>query len=398
MNNPLTAGANGSRISEIDLVRAFAMIGVLAVHATSFATLEMLDDPASYPVYNFLNIFMKFGTPVFLFLSSFVLFMSYYAKPLSAGTFVSFYRKRLIHIIIPYLVFSTIYYIAVAVTRTEAERPASLVVDFVNKLANGTAYSHLYFVFVSAQFYVLFPLALWLLKKLPRLIPFCIPIGFAVQWGFYALGQRLDIEHASSWAFTYFSFYMLGVYMGIRFPAWRDRLRSPGKGPLTAYRVLSVLIWTGWLAGGILHSRIWYDLRTGLETLPLYVYSLYWNIYAFVSALVFLQAAFHLGRRFGDAFLIRKLKAFGAMSLGIYLLHPLLLAVYRELKPGAASMPMLHLWYAGGFLLALLGSALIVWLSHRYLPFAWLLFGKNEIGGHNRRIGSPGSGARLDRV
>lgn len=398
MNKTLLARANGGRISEIDLVRAFAMIGVLAVHATSFATIDMLFDPASFPVYNFLNIFMKFGTPVFLFLSSFVLYMSYYAKPLSANTLVSFYRKRVIHIIIPYLVFSTIYYIAVAVTSRPSEQPAHWAADFAEKLVNGTAYPHLYFVYVSAQFYLLFPIVLWLLKKLPRLIPFCIPIGFAVQWSFNVLVQVLRIDHASSWAFTYFSFYMLGVYAGIRFPVWFAWLRSPDRRRPVAYLLLSAAIWIGWLAAGIGHSHIWYEFRTGIETRPLYVYNLFWNVSAILSALVFMQAAFYLGRRFEDTLLFRKLKTFGAMSLGIYLLHPLLLAAYRELKPATASMPILHLWYAGGFLLALFGSVGIVWFAHRYVPLSWLLFGKNEIGGKHRPTSPTPAGTPLDSV
>jgi peptidoglycan/LPS O-acetylase OafA/YrhL len=158
------------------------------------------------------------------------------------------------------------------------------------------------------------------------------------------------------------------------------------------------VVWIGWLAAGMGHSHIWYELRTGIETRPFFVYSLFWNLCAFLSALVFVQAAFYLGRRFGDTFLIRKLKAFGTMSLGIYLLHPLLLAAYRELKPAAASLPILHLWYAGGFLLALLGSTFIVWFAHRYVPLSWLLFGKNEIGGSSRPIGPATAGTPLDSV
>lgn len=381
MNQPLNARANGSRISEIDLVRAFAIIGVLAVHATSFATTEMLSDSASYPVYNFINIFMKYGTPVFLFLSSFVLFRNYYPRPISKQTLVSFYRKRFVHIIIPYLVFSTIYYIAWAVTREPSEQPANWLTDFAEKLASGTAYAHLYFVFISAKFYLLFPLVLWTLKKIPKLVPWCIPIGFAVQWGFYVLGEWVHIPHAANWAFSYFSFYMLGVYLGIRFEALRALLAAFAKRRALYYRALTAVLWCVWLATGIGHSLIWYKLRTAAETLPPpYVYSLFWNGYAFLSALVFMQAAFYLQYKRKNSFLLRQLRKLGTLSFGVYLLHPLLLAIYRELKPAALSQAGWHIWYAGGFILALFGTAFIVSLSHRYLPFAWLFFGKNERG------------------
>lgn len=387
MNQTLNARANRSRISELDLVRAFAIIGVLAVHATSFATTEMVSDPASFPVYNFINIFMKFGTPVFLFLSSFVLFLNYFPRPVSKQTITSFYRKRMIHIIIPYLVFSTIYYAAVAVTREPSEQPASWLIDFADKLASGTAYAHLYFVFISAQFYLLFPLLLWTLKKWPKLISWCIPIGFGAQWGFYAAGQWFPISSSANWAFTYFSFYMLGVYLGIRFDALRAKLASFRQLHAFRYRTLTVLLWCVWLAAGIGHSYIWYAKRTLAESLPpLLVYSMFWNGYAILSALVFMQTAFYAHAKQNQPYPVRLLKKLGALSFGVYLLHPLLLAVYRELKPSALPLAGQHLWYAGGFLLALFGSALIVAFSHRYLPFSWLLFGKNELNKATSRV------------
>lgn len=54
------------RIPELNLVRAVAIIGVLFVHSTSNATLEMTNS-SYYWLYNFVNIFMKYGTPTFIF-------------------------------------------------------------------------------------------------------------------------------------------------------------------------------------------------------------------------------------------------------------------------------------------------------------------------------------------
>ena len=48
------------RLPESQLVRAFAIIGVLSVHSTSYAVSAMT--ASNYFMYNFMNIFMKFGT------------------------------------------------------------------------------------------------------------------------------------------------------------------------------------------------------------------------------------------------------------------------------------------------------------------------------------------------
>ncbi|MDQ6419463.1 acyltransferase [Paenibacillus sp. LHD-117] len=366
-----------ARITELDLVRAVAIFGVLAVHATSFATMEMKGTTdTGYFLYNFANIFMKFGTPVFIFLSSFVLFLRYQDRPFARETFVSFYRKRLIHIIIPYTVFSTIYYIAVAVTRTEAERPTNFALDYLGKLATGTAYSHLYFVFISIQFYLLFPLVLWLFRAYPRLAAWAIPVGLAIQWGFYGADQLADIPYIGSWAFSYFSFYMLGAYAGSKYELIRGWVASQNR--TSTYRFFTIALWVGWSATGLLHSWIWFQLRAHGVSSPQQLFQLLWSVFAFLSAIAFTQAAFHAEKRFAHSRTVRVLKLLGTYTFGIYLLHPLLLAVYREFRPTGAEPYVLHLWYAGGFLLALFGTWVIVAFAQRHVPFAWLFFGKNE--------------------
>ncbi|GKU78157.1 acyltransferase [Paenibacillus sp. L3-i20] len=379
MSKLSTIIAKESRITEIDFVRAFAIIGVLAVHATSFATIEMLPHQNSYPIYNFINIFMKFGTPIFIFLSSFVLFLSYFHKPINKSTLISFYRRRLVYIIIPFLVFSTIYYGAVALTREDGQLPPNLFIDYAIKLLTGTSYSHLYFVFISIQFYLLFPIILLALQKFPRFIPWCIPFGFSLQWGFYALDHFIYIPNIGSWAFSYFSFYMLGVYVGIHFKKIQHFLFSTTEHvKKKRTKITSAAIWSLWILTGLSHVIIQYKLRVHHIVYPKYVYSMIWNVYIFMSSFVFMQAAFYLQRKVSAHFLLRKLRELGQFAFGIYLLHPLLLAAYRELRPTTEHTAILHGWYAGGFVLALIGSWVIVAFTNRYFPFAWLLFGKNE--------------------
>ncbi|MBH5318891.1 acyltransferase [Paenibacillus sp. GSMTC-2017] len=379
MSKHPTIVSKDSRITEIELVRAIAIIGVLAVHATSFATVEMLSHPSSYFIYNFINIFMKFGTAVFIFLSSFVLFHNYFHKPLSKKTLTSFYRKRLIYIVIPFAVFSTIYYVAVAVTREKGELPANLFTDFIIKLTTGTAYTHLYFIFISIQFYLLFPIVLLLFKKVPTLIHWCIPLGFVIQWGFYGLNQLLNIPYDGSWAFSYFSIYMLGVYVGIRFNTIKKSVATMIKNrKRMILSALSIAIWGFWLFIGIWHTIIWYELRVNNIAEPLYLYTLLWNVYVIASALVFMQTAFYVQRKWSNNFVFRKFRELGNLTFGIYLFHPLLLAAYREFRPETSNTTILHFWYVIGFFLALIGSWYIVSAVHRYLPFSWMVFGKDE--------------------
>ncbi|MDF2837601.1 MAG: acyltransferase [Paenibacillus sp.] len=368
-------GKSTGRIAELDLVRAFAIIGVVTVHATSFATMELTgSSPIGYIPYIASNIAMKFGTPVFLFLSSLVLFMRYANRSLKKETLVSFYRKRLIHIIIPYTLCSTIYYIAVAATRPDAERPASYALDFMAKLFTGTAYAHLYFIFINIQFYLLFPLLFWVFRAYPRLFTWAVPLGIAIQGAFHLAGTVVEIPHESSWSLSYFAYYFLGAYVGARYSVIRERLLSLRRAFRQQYGIL--LIGAAWLATGLVHIVIWYKLRAQGTVSPEWLFYLLWSVYAFLSCLVLTYAALLLESRMARTRAVRGLKSLAAYSFGIYLLHPLLLAAYREFRPSLANPAPLHLWYVGGFLLALFGTWGVVSLAQRYMPFAWTLLGR----------------------
>src|SRR5205823_1735076 len=68
----------------------------------------------------------------------------------------AFWRRRYLLIGVPYLVWSTIYFLA----HGNGLRPGLLM----RQLVTGTAEYHLYFLLVSMQLYLVFPLLRWLLR------------------------------------------------------------------------------------------------------------------------------------------------------------------------------------------------------------------------------------------
>ncbi|PWW00907.1 peptidoglycan/LPS O-acetylase OafA/YrhL [Paenibacillus cellulosilyticus] len=363
------------RLPEIQLVRAIAIVGVLCVHSTSNATVEMTNS-GIYWLYNFINIMAKFGTPTFIFLSSFVLFYNYIDRPIGAGMMKSFYRKRAVGILLPYLLFSILYSIVTHVLYYSDQSLGESLHSFIVKLLTGKAYTHLYFVFINAQFYILFPLVLWLFQKRPRLIAWSIPIGLAIQWGFVLMNKYgMQIANKGSWSPSYFSYYMLGAFIGIQYPRikqWLSNQRN-NTSKLTLQAVGSLA--GAWLAAGLAHVWIWYEARLYHTQYNSLLYEGLWNAYSITSALVLLGLA-ALGVRFGPQWLVRVLTRLGALSFGIYLLHPLLLLAYRHFPLNTGNSMLVHLWYAGGFTLALFGTWIIVGSCARWLPFASALFGQ----------------------
>jgi len=142
-----------SHLAEINIVRAIAILGVIIVHTSSTA-LNRAADPAALFVYNFANIFFKYGTPTFILLSSFVLFYNYFGKPFTGDRLRTFYRNRMLYILIPYILFSVLYFMvrSYPYMADYGYPPLAIGTEFMKRLLTGRANDHLYFVFISVQF------------------------------------------------------------------------------------------------------------------------------------------------------------------------------------------------------------------------------------------------------
>ncbi|WP_434748892.1 acyltransferase [Paenibacillus amylolyticus] len=362
------------RIPELNLVRAMAIIGVLFVHSTSNATLEMANSNY-YWLYNFINIFMKYGTPTFIFLSSFVLFYNYYTRPLNKKLVSNFYKKRFVYILLPYFLFSIMYFVVLHNMYYQGRPFDVSMITFIERLFTGKAYTHLYFVFINMQFYLIFPLVLWLLKKYPSVVKWSIPIGLLIQWAFIVSNKYgFQVPNKGSWAFSYFSYFMLGTFMGVYFPQIKQWFVISWANA-TKVRVTSwILLWVVWLTAGLAHVYIYYLLRLNIATYNTLWYELFWNVHTFACALVIIQISYWLYHN-GPALIVKPLNRLGALSFGIYLIHPFFLLFYREHPPQTGVSWFIHLWYASGFGIALIASWLVVGLAARFVPHAWIIFG-----------------------
>ncbi|MFC5405395.1 acyltransferase [Cohnella soli] len=380
----MKANRDQDRIPELQLVRALAILCVLTVHASASATIAM-QHSGYYWFYNFLNIFAKVGTPTFIFLSSFVLFYSYYCRPLDGKLISSFYKKRLLYILVPYALFSVIYFVMVRYSANEVLFDADALATFWKKLITGKAYAHLYFVFISIQFYVLFPVLLWATKRWARMVHFLIPIGFIVQWSFVLLNKYYwQVTNKGSWSLSYFSFFFLGAALGIYYPKIKNWI-VVSKANASLSRVLGWgLLWATWLTIALAHVSIYYQARANGVRYNSMLYEFLWNFHSITAALVIVQAAFFIYRRFPTS-LSRLLQPIGQYSFGIYLIHLLFLYIYDRFMPDYGISWMSHMKYLGSWIVMLSGSLAAVAFSAKFLPAAWMLFGRLPEHGGSRR-------------
>lgn len=348
-------------IKEVDLVRAMAIIGVLIVHATALTVVTLNPFSTLYGLYDFLNIVFKYGTPTFIFLSGFILFHTYINKPLNATLVKRFYRRRLAYIVLPYLLFSIVYVSMKSYFYYGFGEWTDWLSDLLVRIFTGNAHAHLYFVIISIQFYVLSPLLLKVLQSSRWIIRNTYWLGFAIQWAFILLNKYIiHVPEKGSWAFSYFSFFLLGAYVGTHYSSLREKVLRIHTISLPI--LLLILTWISSFTAhfGLIHANRVYHISWNSLW-----YELAWNLHTASTALLIFYVAHRLSYRLPNR-LSNLLSRLGRASFGIYLVHPLLLIAYEALVRIANP-----LWYHPSILFKglfiLVGSYIMVWIGSKLL-------------------------------
>ncbi len=363
------------KLDAIYIVRALAIIGVILVHTTSIPIEMVAPESKTFAIYHSINIFNKFGTPTFIFLSAFVLFYSYFYRPFTKQLIWGFYKRRVQYVLLPYLIFSLGYYglrtYYLHGTGWEGVINHASLTALFQVLLTGKAFYHLYFVFINIQFYLLFPALLWLLQRYSRMTRHLIWAGIILQWAFVLMNHwQWQYADKGSLCLSYISYYFLGAFLGIHYEDVKKQLASV-RERLRPCQIGICLVWGTVAAGNI---YIWYLLRTGGVVLNVLVYEALWHFHAYITALLLFWLASFLVERLNGRW-TAILMHFGAVSFGIYLLHAGLLTIYFGGISAGNSPLVYHSLVAGGFLWTVFCSWVIVSLAFQLTDRAWILFG-----------------------
>ncbi|WP_067933309.1 acyltransferase [Alicyclobacillus kakegawensis] len=151
---------------EVDLMRAFIMLSVISVH-TLARFIEMEPQQAATPLLILGAVItpLHFTREAFMFITGLVLFITYYRRDFST---LKFWRKRFSLIAIPYLFWNIIYIVFGGITQgTYDWSLGSMIRVLAHSLEVGNQF-YLYYVLVTMQLYVVFPVLLYGLRKLER--------------------------------------------------------------------------------------------------------------------------------------------------------------------------------------------------------------------------------------
>jgi poly(3-hydroxybutyrate) depolymerase/surface polysaccharide O-acyltransferase-like enzyme len=301
------------------MIRLIIMVFVVSVHTLSFA-----GGRVTMSIGAVTTIFHT-SRELFLLLTALVLTYNYgHRDQLKVGRF---WRRRFWLVVPAYIAWSAIYYAADG--RTRGPFPGA----FLQDLANAGARYHLYFLLVSMQIYLLFPLIRWVLKKTERYHAWLFGVALVYQaWltvglhykvgrhGNGPIAQFLNGAGQGYWIDTYVLYVVAGALAGWHFEELcaftRRHLRS-------GWRV--ALVAAAGVAAGIGVYLIEIEV---FGATPNNASAVFQPVVIF-EALAFGWALLGAGLLWSDRGApARKFAAAGsASSFGIYLAHPLVLQV-----------------------------------------------------------------------
>jgi peptidoglycan/LPS O-acetylase OafA/YrhL len=330
------------RLVASDALRALATVGVIVIHASAWGPA----DP-----YASLQLIARFSVPAFMTLTGILLAYQYSDRELGA----SFMRRRLGRTLVPWLAWVPVYVVFDLLIGAMQRTPASFSYMF------RTGGGHLWYLLLIPQLYVVF--ALWPRRRSWTLAIVAMVVQTALcLLRIYAVLPGWAEQVMLTYGFLLFPFWIgyfaVGVALGRTLltraaPVWpaspaMRRLVIIAGAPLVAaaaYLLLNLgyagAPWARFLAG------------TGAflnPVLPLLVLAIVFWMVALAPALL---------RRWSA--LARFARTLGDLSLGVYIVHPILLWLIGRLLVNTftAGVPLSLLPWSVFVLLTLLASMLV---------------------------------------
>lgn len=371
--------SGGKHILEIDFLRGFAILAVIAIHTTAaFTDVPYID---SLVITNIvIDVFSQFAVPLFIFISGFVLYLKYNGK----YSLKHFYKNRFLRIIPPYLIFTTIYlfYLPLGYALVYGNVPVyPSILEIVSAFLFAGGYFHLWFFLIIIELYLFYPL----LEKIYAILAsrgfewafllgaFLLQIGWGVVSAFFPVslfGNEIYIMNKV--LFCQIFYFILGMCVCKHYVQIKSLFMEKWITNITSYRIplygfLLILI-------SLLTALSSYGLILGLKIYGSYLFIPptyfipYTIIQPFAYVLTFI-VLFIISTVLVHAGTCKILSIIGTYSFGIYLIHPLIQGILGRtfsvvLNLGATDV----LYYPLMFSLTLLLSGISIHILHK---FSW---------------------------
>jgi peptidoglycan/LPS O-acetylase OafA/YrhL len=319
-------------VYELDPLRICTALSVVAVHVLFF-TAYLNSSETGYQMQNALVVTFHFTREVFVFVTAFALVYVYNGRSISP---FQFWKKRALGVVFPYIVWSIIY----VLVNTPFSSPGTFFQTTFFDILTGNASYQLYYILLTIQFYLIFPLCLPFIRACARRPWIALAVSFILQVVFFFIDYH-TIQNSSQpfWQtvstyqdrfFLVYQFYfLLGGLTALYFQQVRAFVLRHGNVILGASFCALAALW--------LHFML--QVRVDRESIS-YASSVLQPIMVFYSVAIIFFALWLACCWVGKSQQGKRPRGYrfwhtlSDASFGVYLIHALLLtAVLRWLLP-----------------------------------------------------------------
>lgn len=297
---------------ELEILRGFALCAVVGIHTLNIGIKNTEIGTWGNWLFELVHTLLQFAVPCFIFISAILL--SYPLKDTKLNM-LDFYKKKIVKVVIPYLLWTLIYLIPQMMKGwIPFDRLVSLK-SWLYWLTRGKAYDHLYFMSVIIQLYLVAPLFVGFTrgiikytKKYSMLTTLFIAVsGQVALYYFYKVYISKIFSQSATLIISYFCIIIIGTWIGFQYEQFMDLLSKKRRIVLSVFGV-SAIIYLQFMIKRVLG-----------ENLNSMFYQFAWYGYTFMASVTLLMLS-HVIKRYG---LSKHIVWVGKYSFGIYLIHPI---------------------------------------------------------------------------
>ncbi len=236
-------------IYELDPLRICTAVSVVGVHVL-FYTLPLNSSATGLQIQNAFITALHFTREVFIFVTAFALVYVYYGKPFPLK---QFWQKRSIGVLLPYAIWSVVYVWVNMPNKT----PATFLHTSVIDILTGNASYQLYYILLTLQFYLIFPLFLLFLRRCASHPWIALSISFVLQlilfyFDYHTLQEGTLVsspfwqgfaEFQNRFVLVYQFYFVLGGFTALYFQQVRAFLLRHGRLIVASFLLVLAALW-----------------------------------------------------------------------------------------------------------------------------------------------------------
>lgn len=319
---------------------------------------------------------LHYTRETFMFLTGLVLFYQYYDRDIAP---LAFWRRRFPPTVIPYVFWSLLYVVSEDVQFHESFQAIARHAGF--DLLLGTASYQLYYMIVTFQFYLIFPLLLWLFRRYPEKQTGFLLLSALWEFLWLAFLGPLSIHPYHTWwpfgafyqshfVLTYLFYFVLGAWTALNLGKVMAFLRTHRR-PLVLVGVGTALV----LEVHYVLALVLYRQPAGAAASVLQPVMILYSAGVVLLSYLLAIALAREGRV--RRFTRTVMKKFADASFGIYLSHALFLSLFLNHIDRDAHWPVLVLMVLSWAVTLALSYLLTVVLMR--IPWAGMLVGQRAV-------------------